>query len=228
MDGMNRFSSDSVWKMPEDHHELMAMCAPRALYVTGNPDYTWLSNPSCDVCSRACQRVYNALGVGDRFGFSVLGGHLHCQVPSNQIYDLGLMVDKFILGKDSISTGYVVESPYHPDLTPWITWSSAPIADNPTSVGNAKKVINRFDLQQNYPNPFNPTTTITFTLSRRDRVRVSIHNVLGELVATLVDDELAAGNHTVVWDGAHCASGTYFYTLTTQELNTTKCMVLLK
>lgn len=229
MDGMHQFSGDNVWKMPEDHHELMAMCAPRALYVTANPDYTWLSNPSSDVCSRACQRVYNALGVGDRFGFSVIGGHLHCQVPSDQIYDLGLMVDKFILGKDSISTGYVVTSPYHPDLTGWITWSSAPIADNPTSsVGKAEQLISRFDLQQNYPNPFNPTTRISFALPRRDHVSLSIHNVLGELVATLVDDDLAAGNHTVTWDGARFASGTYFYTLKTSGFKTTKSMILLK
>ena len=64
---MIQFSGTNVSRMPEDHHELMAMVAPRALLVTANPDYTWLSNPSCDVASRACQQVYAALGISDRF-----------------------------------------------------------------------------------------------------------------------------------------------------------------
>ncbi len=104
MNSMIQFSGNNVSRLPEDHHELMAMCAPRALYVTANPDYTWLSNPSCYVCSKACQQVYNALGIADRFGFSVVGGHMHCQVPSNQIPEIGAFVDKFLLGNDTVNT----------------------------------------------------------------------------------------------------------------------------
>jgi hypothetical protein len=83
INSMQQFSHDNVSYLPEDHHELMAMCAPRALFVTANPGYIWLSNPSCDVCSRGCQPVYNALGIADRFGFSLVGGHNHCAFPSS-------------------------------------------------------------------------------------------------------------------------------------------------
>jgi len=100
---MNQFAGNNVSYMPEDHHELMAMCAPRALYVTGNPGYIWLSNPSCYVCSRACQQVYNTLGIVDRFGFSLIGGHNHCQFPTNQDPELGYFLDKFMLGQTNLS-----------------------------------------------------------------------------------------------------------------------------
>ncbi len=101
---MIQFSGNNVSYIPEDHHELMAMVAPRALYATGNPDYTWLSNPSCYVASSACQRIYNALGIADRFGYSIIGGHLHCAVPDSQIPEIGAFVDKFLLGKDTVNT----------------------------------------------------------------------------------------------------------------------------
>ena len=122
-EGMFQFSGTSVSKLPEDHHELCAMCAPRALYVTANPDYTWLSNPSCYVNSRAVQPVYNALGVPDRFGFSIVGGHTHCQVPDSEIPEIEAFVEKFLLGRDSVNTN-VSDTPYDIDITPWITWTA--------------------------------------------------------------------------------------------------------
>ena len=100
-ESMFQFGGDNVSLLPEDHHELMAMVAPRALYVTGNPDYTWLSNPSCYVCSEGCRQVYDALGISDRFGYSIVGGHGHCQIPDSQMPEIEAFVDKFLLGEDT-------------------------------------------------------------------------------------------------------------------------------
>ena len=133
MNSMIQFSGNNVSRLPEDHHELMAMCAPRALYVTANPDYTWLSNPSCYVCSKGCQPVYNALGIADRFGFSVVGGHMHCQVPSNQIPEIGAFVDKFLLGIDTVNTNFA-DTPYTTDLSPWITWTTPTLSNGASFV----------------------------------------------------------------------------------------------
>ena len=133
MNSMAQFSGNNVSRLPEDHHELMAMCAPRALYVTANPDYTWLSNPSCYVCSNACKEVYTALGIADRFGYSVVGGHTHCQVPGNQIPEIGAFVDKFLLGQDTANTANIADTyGYTIDLSPWITWSKPTFADGTT------------------------------------------------------------------------------------------------
>jgi hypothetical protein len=131
-ESMFQFGSDNVYLLPEDHHELMAMVAPRALYVTGNPDYTWLSNPSCDVCSRACQQVYEALGIADRFGFSIVAGHTHCQIPANQIPEIEAFIDKFMLGKDTVNTDNISDSPYSINLSPWITWTNPTLGSGTT------------------------------------------------------------------------------------------------
>jgi outer membrane protein assembly factor BamB len=88
-------------------------------------------------------------------------------------------------------------------------------------------------LEQNYPNPFNPSTTIAFALPEQSHVRLSIYNVLGREVAVLVDGSLPAGSYSRVWDGtAHggdrVSSGLYFYRLTTDEVELSKKMLLLK
>ncbi|KAA3658464.1 MAG: DUF5123 domain-containing protein [Calditrichaeota bacterium] len=70
-----------------------------------------------------------------------------------------------------------------------------------------------FALEQNYPNPFNPTTTIRFVLPEGAHVKLQIFNVLWQHIATLVDGQRNAGNHTVMWDAADVASGIYFYRL---------------
>lgn len=69
-----------------------------------------------------------------------------------------------------------------------------------------------FSLRQNYPNPFNPSTTIHYSLPARSRVRMTVYNTLGQVVADLVNTEQAAGRNQVKWN-ANVASGLYFYRL---------------
>lgn len=70
-----------------------------------------------------------------------------------------------------------------------------------------------FTLKPNYPNPFNPQTTIAFELARAGEVLVSIYNAEGKLITTLVEGQLRAGGHNVVWDAKGVASGVYFVEL---------------
>jgi len=126
---MHQFAGDNVSKLPEDHHELMAMCAPRALYATANPDYIWLSNPSSYVCNMATQPVYASLGIADRFSFFVVGRHSHCQVSNNQIPESEAFVDKFLLGNDTVNTN-VADTPYNIDLSPWIPWTTPTLSSS--------------------------------------------------------------------------------------------------
>ncbi|HEX4945393.1 MAG TPA: hypothetical protein VFZ34_01855, partial [Blastocatellia bacterium] len=93
------FRGDNVYKLPEDHHLLMAMVAPRALLVSGNTDFTWLSNRSTYVTAKATQKIYETLGIGDRFGFWIDGGHGHCAVPANQQAAINNFWKKFLLGQ---------------------------------------------------------------------------------------------------------------------------------
>ena len=88
-------------------------------------------------------------------------------------------------------------------------------------------------LHQNYPNPFNPTTAIAFDLPRREHVILTVHNVLGQEVATLLDQEMPAGHHETTWAGTddvshQVASGVYFYRLATDNHADCKKMILLR
>ncbi|WP_246151680.1 endo-1,4-beta-xylanase [Rubripirellula reticaptiva] len=103
--------SDAVEKLPYDHHELMAMVAPRALLVLGNPDYEWLADESGYVSCRAAHKVWKTFGIGDRFGFSIVGGHQHCQLPASQRPEVEAFVDKFLLGKTDANTA-VTKHPF--------------------------------------------------------------------------------------------------------------------
>ena len=80
----------------------------------------------------------------------------------------------------------------------------------------------------NYPNPFNPTTTITYNLPEAGQVSLEVLNVLGQRVATLVDEYQPAGFKKVEWNANSFASGMYFYRLRVGEVVQTKKMLLLK
>ncbi len=89
-------------------------------------------------------------------------------------------------------------------------------------------VPSEFALMQNYPNPFNPTTAISYQLSAVARVTLTVYDILGRQVATLVDERQVPGAHTVDFDGSRFASGVYFYRLVAGDNVVTRKMVLMK
>jgi hypothetical protein len=97
-----------------------------------------------------------------------------------------------------------------------------------TPVGPDKEIPTKFTLYQNYPNPFNPTTTISYDLPVRAHVKLTVYNILGQDVATLVDSEQEPGRYDVKFDASGLPSGIYFYTLQTPYFTKTNKMVLIK
>ena len=85
-----------------------------------------------------------------------------------------------------------------------------------------------YELSQNYPNPFNPTTTIRYAIPEDAKVTLEVYSILGELVATLVNDLQPAGKHSVVFNANQFATGTYVYRLTANQTVITKKMLLIK
>ncbi len=85
-----------------------------------------------------------------------------------------------------------------------------------------------FALEQNYPNPFNPSTTIAFTLNKAQRATLSVYDLLGQKVQTLVDGMRPAARYRIPFDASELASGTYLYVLRTEEEIAVKTMLLLK
>jgi len=86
-----------------------------------------------------------------------------------------------------------------------------------------------FKLNQNYPNPFNPSTIISWQLPVNSDIELSIYNIIGERVATLVSEKQSAGHHLIEWNASGLASGVYFYRLeTSKNFVKTKKLVLIK
>ena len=94
-------------------------------------------------------------------------------------------------------------------------------------------VPKKFTLFQNYPNPFNPTTKIKFEIpsnvkSETSNVKIIIYDIMGNEVATLVNDKLLPGTYEVEWDASNYASGVYYYKLQAGDFSETRKMVLIK
>ncbi len=93
----------------------------------------------------------------------------------------------------------------------------------------SQEVPASFQLDQNYPNPFNPSTTISFALTLSGRVSLKVYNVLGQEIATLLDEVKSAGSYTATFDAARLSSGVYFYRLSAGAgYSQTKKMILMK
>ncbi|MCH7974588.1 MAG: T9SS type A sorting domain-containing protein, partial [Bacteroidetes bacterium] len=103
---------------------------------------------------------------------------------------------------------------------------------------NDKSIPTEFILVQNYPNPFNPSTSIEFSVPVNSNVRLTIYNLLGQVITTLVNEELSAGNYSVIWNGTdtnglQVSSGVYLYKMKASgnsgtPFSQTKKMILLK
>ncbi len=97
------------------------------------------------------------------------------------------------------------------------------------SIDDGRQVLARdFVLEQNYPNPFNPTTAITYQLPANSKVQLTVYNMLGQKIQTLVNEKQNAGIHKVQFSGANLASGVYFYRLNANGKTQIKKMILMK
>jgi hypothetical protein len=130
-----------------------------------------------------------------------------------------------------------------------ITWSLKPTVDNQwwntpaqwpavamsgrnlvaTANEGVSEVPDGFSLEQNYPNPFNPATSIRFTLASSENVTISVYDVMGRQVATLLNNvAMSSGTHKVMFDARNLASGVYQYKLEAGDFSQTRQMLLLK
>ena len=105
-------------------------------------------------------------------------------------------------------------------------WFSAQLLDGVSQNGNLLAMS--YTLYQNYPNPFNPTTKIAYDIPKDSKVVLTVYNVLGQEVATLVNEIQRMGSHTVNFNASSLASGIYFYRLSAGTFVQTQKMILLK
>ena len=183
--------------------------------------------------------VLKVAGVtrGDLFGGDGQAFYGH------RMLEKSVRIDAAVLGKD-------VEVEYSGDLAtihftvlkqgdPGLKIENADVrnASNAVmAVEAAQKVAElptTYDLAQNYPNPFNPATTVKYQVPAPVAVEVTVYNVLGEKVVTLVNEVQAAGYYTIQWNGRDsrnqtAPSGLYFYTMRAGDFTAVKKMMLMK
>lgn len=116
---LNSYTSKTS-TMPEDHHMLAALTAPRGLFVIEN-DIDWLGPVSTTGCMKAGRLIYKGAGVPNNMGFSLVGGHSHCMFPSAQQADLTTYISHFLLS--GAAPGAVEKSSATVDLTSWVDWT---------------------------------------------------------------------------------------------------------
>jgi hypothetical protein len=85
-----------------------------------------------------------------------------------------------------------------------------------------------FSLSQNYPNPFNPSTNIKYSIKEKSKVELKVFDLLGNEIATLVNEEKAPGNYDVSFDASFLSSGIYLYTIKVGSFVQTRKMLLMK
>jgi len=94
--------------------------------------------------------------------------------------------------------------------------------------GGASEIPGDYNLGQNYPNPFNPSTTIRYSITTTDLVRIKVYDILGREVKTLINEQKQAGTYEIQFDASGLASGIYLYRIESGNFIQTKKMILLK
>ena len=131
-------------------------------------------------------------------------------------------------GSDSDDDG-VPYIPEQPDNLPPVFAAEATLDLNITAIEDGNRnVIDGFTLSQNYPNPFNPTTQIEFSVQKKGFYNLSIYDITGKVVRTLISGELESNNYSITLDGRGLSSGIYYYKLQGMGQSAVKKLVLLK
>ena len=126
---------------------------------------------------------------------------------------------------------------YHHGNLPLLSAAKACYIYDPGNINGIKEgknsTVKDFELYQNYPNPFNPSTTIQYVLPKEGFVDLSIYNILGKRIITLVQKVQSSGKYSVSWSGknekgTNISSGIYFYVLKAGGYSLTKKMIYLR
>jgi hypothetical protein len=122
----------------------------------------------------------------------------------------------YVCGKTAFGTSY--------------NFFTAKLRVTPTSGKPTREIGEKyvFKLHENYPNPFNPSTSIKFSVPATGLVSLKVFDITGKEVTTLVDGNIEQGEHEVIFNASHLASGVYFYKLISDSFTEVKKMILVK
>lgn len=232
---LNSFKSNfqsQIDKLPYDHHELIAMIAPRAFLAFGNPDYVWLGDASGYASLKAAEEVWKAMGIEDRFGYVIEGGHSHCQASNNQNKAAQAYINKFLFGDNSQDTKIRTSKVTSNHSSGKYDWGNHKIVNNgcgETGVYDVESVSEEYNgcyLSQNRPNPTNGETMIDFAIAENAFVTIDLYNSLGVKVKNITSDDYQAGNYTLTFSVDNLPQGLYFYVMNANGFVDSKTLIV--
>jgi len=175
--------------------------------------------------------VRNANNNSPIQGASITAGTYSATTNSVGAYSILLPIGVYDV--HAAATGYVSQT--HENATVSANQSTTVnfLLTPGSDLGDYLLPVTSTELKGNYPNPFNPETTISFDLKDAERVNLSIYNLKGQLVRTLVNSDLPIGRHRLIWDGKdslgrRVGSGIYYYRMLTPDYQATRKMLLME
>lgn len=221
-----------------DEKDTLGFTIPNGTVIDGN-GFLVISNDLTKFTEQLPWAVMDAMVIGSaEFGLSGNNDQVRIYNAQDILVDAVSYDDESPWPIDADGTGYTIELDT-PELDNSLAESWAVSNNFGGTPGYPNKMIidaiddlesvpSEFNLSQNYPNPFNPSTNINFNIANSARVELSIFNVLGQKVHTLIDGSLNAGQHSVTFDATGLTSGVYFYRLTAGANTATQKMLLMK
>jgi hypothetical protein len=134
----------------------------------------------------------------------------------------------FTIPQDSVASSHTIYAVYSGDANYSPQSGTGLLTFTLTVVDNALNIPAKFDLLQNYPNPFNPTSTIRYDIPKTTLVNISVFDMLGRKINTLVNEQKNPGHYEIVFDAREFASGIYIYRIKTDSFTQSKKMILMK
>ena len=168
----------------------------------------------------AINTIVDAVAYGNYTGSNTGFGTPSVALPSDGSTSLNRVVYNLITRDNATDFAVLVNSPKRNDG----------MSGTLVGVNEQQGIPSAYELHQNYPNPFNPSTTITYTVPAATYAQLSVFDVLGKQVASLVDGGVEAGTHQVNFDAqaSGLSSGVYLYRLTTPSYVGTRVMTIVK
>ncbi|MBP5455534.1 MAG: T9SS type A sorting domain-containing protein, partial [Paludibacteraceae bacterium] len=181
---------------------------------------------------KAAEEVWKAMGIEDRFGYVVEGGHSHCQASSNQNKAAQAFINKFLHGDNSQNTKVRTSSVNKVYNSGKFDWGGHTIVNNGCGGGGlsgTNEVFveeNSYQLSQNQPNPANDETTINFSLAQNSFVTIELYNSIGVKVKDIVSGEYSAGSHSLTFSVNKLPQGIYFYVMNATDFVASKRLIV--
>ena len=169
------------------------------------------------------------INVGDIVRWTNTAGGLHNVVADDNSFTSGAVSSSAWVYEHTFNS--VGTNPYYCAQhggPGGVGMSGVVTVENATDVGDDNISVLKFELDQNYPNPFNPSTSIQYSIASRQFVTLKVYDVLGNELATLVNEYKSTGSYEITFDASSLTSGVYFYKMQAGPYVQTRKMILMK